>query len=281
MNRNSKIVGILCADSSDMYLAKAIYYLERRLSEAGYLSMLCTTGYTMQRKQDALRLLISRDVDGIILVGSHFIGQEESDNDYIREAAGKVPVIILNGQLDHPNVYSTGCDDHQASMDATLALIDSGVKSLLYFYDTQSYSGNKKQSGFLDACAERGIVDNFHLLYVGDREDIDGVATRLERLHESGMHFSAIMCSEDYLAVGAVRFAQKAGIRVPDELQIIGYNNSLLTKCCTPELTSVNNHLEEISEHAVKTLLDVLGGGTFPENKFFNGEPVKRGSTRF
>ena len=278
---NEKTVGLLCTDSSDLYLAKAVYFIERRLSESGYHSMLCTTGYTLQRKQESLRLLLAKKVDAIALVGSHFIGKDASENDYIREAADQMPLVLLNGELDHPNIYSTSCNDYQATKDATLAMIDDGVKSLLYFYDTQSYSGRKKQNGFKDACAERGIDDTFHLLYVGDREDIDGVANRIERLWESGMHFSGIICSEDYLALGTVKFARRSGISIPKNLQVIGYNNSLLTKCCDPELTSVDNCLEDICEQVVRALLAVLDGGTFPEKKVFSGELVKRESTKF
>ncbi|MCR5674466.1 MAG: substrate-binding domain-containing protein [Lachnospiraceae bacterium] len=281
MAHTSKTVGLLCADSSDLYLAKAVYFIEKNLSESGFHSMLCTTGYTFQRKKESLKLLLSKEVDAIALVGSHFIGMEDSENNYIREAADKLPIVLLNGELDHPNVYSVSCDDYQATKDATTALIDDGIKSLLYFYDTQSYSGKKKQSGFKDACAEKGIEDTFHLLYVGDREDIDGVATRLERLWESGMHFDGIVCSEDYLALGTVKFAHRAGIMIPKNLQIIGYNNSLLTKCCDPELTSVDNHLEDISEQVVKALISVLEGGTFPEKKLFAGELIRRDTTKF
>lgn len=278
---NSKTVGLLCADSSDLYLAKAVYFIERKLSESGYHSMLCTTGYTFQRKQESLKLLLAKEVDAIALVGSHFIGQNETENAYIREAADRMPLVLLNGELDYPNIYSASCDDYQATKDATNALIDDGVKSLLYFYDTQSYSGRKKQSGFKDACSEKGIEDTFHLLYVGDREDIDGVSTRIERLWESGMHFSGIVCSEDYLALGTVKFARRCGISIPKNLQVIGYNNSILTKCCDPELTSVDNHLEDISEQVVKALLCVLDGGAFPEKKYFAGDIIKRDSTKF
>ena len=280
MAPNTKTVGLLCADSSDLYLAKAVYFIEKKLSENGYHSMLCTTGYTFQRKQESLQLLLSKQMSAVVLVGSHFIGQEDSESDYIREAAKKTPIVLLNGEIDHPNIFSASCDDYQATKDATTMLIEDGATSLLYFYDTQSYSGRKKQSGFKDACAEKGITDTFHLLYVGDREDIDGVATRVERLWDSGMHFTGIVCSEDYLALGAVKFARRYGIAIPKNLQVIGYNNSLLTKCCDPELTSVNNHLEEISEEVVKALISVLNGGTFPEKKLFKGELVKRDSTR-
>lgn len=281
MSHSTKTVGLLCADSSDLYLAKAVYYIEKKLSEGGYHSMLCTTGYTFQRKHESLRLLLSKKVDAVAMVGSHFISQEPSENAYIKEAAEQVPIILLNGELNCPNVFSTGCDDYQASKDATLALIKDGLKSLLYFYDTQSYSGKKKQNGFSDACSENGITDTFHLLYVGDREDIDGVAARLERLWESGMHFDGIMCSEDYLALGAVKFARRVGIAIPKNLQIIGYNNSLLSKCSDPEITSVNNHLEENCDQVVRAISNVLDNQPFPERKIFQGELISRETTRF
>ncbi len=281
MAHSSKTVGLLCTDSSDLYLAKAVYFIEKKLSEEGYHSMLCTTGYTFQRKQESLRLLLEKEVNAIALVGSHFIGQDEAENKYLYDAADKMPIVLLNGEIDHPNVYTSSCDDYQATKDATAALIDDGARSLLYFYDTQSYSGRKKQAGFRDACQDKGITDTFHLLYVGDREDIDGVSNRVERLWESDMHYDAVVCSEDYLALGVVKFARRTGIAIPKNLQVIGYNNSLLTKCCDPELTSVDNHLEDISEQVVKALLSVLDGGSFPEKKIFKGELIKRDTTKF
>ena len=280
MAGNMKTVGLLCTDSSDLYLAKAVYCIERNLSEHGYHSLLCTTGYTFQRKQESLGLLLSKDIDAVILVGSQFIGHDENENEYIKKAAEQLPVILVNGELEYENIYSCCCDDHQATKDATLSLIDSGAKSLLYFYDNHTYSGKKKQSGFADACSERGVTDTFNLLYVGEREDIGDVAVRLERLWESGIHFDAIVTSEDYLAVGAVKFARRNGIQIPGDLQIIGYNNSLLTVCCEPELTSIDNHLEDVCDLVVGAAVSILENGTFPPRKVLPGELIKRDSTK-
>ena len=106
-----KTIGIMCADSSDPYLAKAIYYIEQKLRANGYDSILCCTGYDLDTKASSMNLLITKKVDGIILVGSNFIYEKEDDNKYILGAAGQVPVMLLNAAMDAPNVYSIVSDD--------------------------------------------------------------------------------------------------------------------------------------------------------------------------
>ncbi len=219
-------------------------------------------------------------MDAVILVGSHFISLDAKENEYIRNAAKQVPVLLLNGELDGPGIFYCSSDSYRAAKEATLALIDEGVTDLLYYYDAQSYCGKKKQAGFTDACEERGIKGTFQLLYVGERDDIDDVASRLDRLCESGIRFNGIVASEDYLAVGALKFAKRNGIHVPKELQVIGYNNSLLGRCCEPELTSIYNHLEDLCDQLSDAAVCILEKGTFPEKKVSRCELIKRGSTR-
>ena len=133
-----KTIGIMCADSSDPYLAKAIYYIEQKLRANGYDSILCCTGYNLDTKASSMNLLITKKVDGIILVGSNFIYEKEEDNKYITDAAVQVPVMLLNAAMDAPNVYSVVSDDFTSMYDATLEMIRSGVKDILYFYNSTS-----------------------------------------------------------------------------------------------------------------------------------------------
>ena len=100
-------IGILCADSSDLFLAKAVYYLEQELQSNGYESLLCCTGYNLDIKKNYLNLILSKKVDGIILVGSNFIGTNEEENQYIKDVSAQVPIMLLNASFDYPNVYST------------------------------------------------------------------------------------------------------------------------------------------------------------------------------
>lgn len=277
-----KTIGIMCADSSDLYLAKAIYYIEQTLRENGYDSILCCTGYDLAMKQSAMNLLITKKVDGIVLVGSNFIYEREEDNKYIVDAAAQVPVMLLNAALDAPNVYCIVSDDFTSMYNATMSMIDSGVKDILYFYNSTSYSGKKKLAGYRAAMEEKGLLKSGNLmqLYQGSHEDIPAMAEHLKKAHAKGLAFHGIIAADDSLALGALKYARENALTVPKDLSIIGYNNSMLVCCCDPELSSIDNKLETLCTHLITTLLGVLDGNEMPKQTVFSGELVERGTTK-
>ena len=107
---NTQTIGLVCADCSDIYLAKAIYYIEEELRSNGYNSILCCSGYELKNKEGAMLLLGNQRVDGIVLIGSSYVYDQEADNQYIRDIALSMPVMLLNAALDAPNVYSVVTD---------------------------------------------------------------------------------------------------------------------------------------------------------------------------
>ena len=277
-----KTIGIMCADSSDLYLAKAIYYIERKLRANDYDSILCCTGYELETKTASLNLLITKKVDGIILVGSNFIYENEADNKYIVDAAAQIPVMLLNADLDAPNVYSVVSDDFTSIYEATLQMIDTGIKDILYFYNSASYSGKRKLAGYRAAMEERKLLTDEKLMqfYHGSHEDIPAMAEHLLKLSQNGMQFHGVIAADDTLALASVKYAKEMGFRIPEDFSILGYNNSMLANCCDPELTSIDNKLETLCQHLITTLLGVLNGSEMPKKTIFSGEIVKRGTTR-
>lgn len=274
-------VGILCADSSDLYLAKAVYHIERNLRAGGYHSVLCCTGYDLEDMKDSLLHLLNQRVDSVIMVGSTFIATDSGDNQYIRDAAAQLPIMLLNADLDCPNVYCTMCDDFKSMQDATLALLNKGITDILYLYNSNSYSGKKKLSGYQSAYLMKDVPLNkqYQQFFNGTHEDIDGVCHFLNDLHKKGLDFHAVIASEDMLAAGAIKYAKMNGLDVPFDLSVIGYNNSLLTTCSEPEITSVDNHLETLCSQLVKTCIGTLNGEEMPQKTIFSGELVHRTST--
>lgn len=276
-----KTIGVMCADSSDLYLAKAIYFIEQKLRANGYDSILCCTGYELETEEKCLNLLISKKVDGIILVGSHFIYESESDNRYIMDAALQVPVMLLNASFDAPNVYSIVSDDYNSMYEATKQMIASGIQDILYFYNSTSYSGKRKLAGYRAAMEEAGLLRSGNLmqLYTGSHEDIQGMCEHLMKVQGKGILFRGVIASDDNLALGAIKYARTAGLHIPEELAIIGYNNSLLAACCNPELTSIDNKLETLCQHLITTLMGLLNGSEMPKKTVFSGEIIHRGTT--
>ncbi len=274
-------VGILCADCSDLYLAKAVSYIERNLRNGGYHSVLGCTGYHLQDKKTTLSMILNQRVDAVIMVGSNFVEAQSGDNDYIREAASQVPIMLLNAGLDFQDVYCTMCDDFNSMQEATLSLIDYGISDILYLYNSTSYSNIKKLTGYQSACTLRGIPinDDYQQFFHGGTEDIDGVSQLLTELHDKGLTFHAVLASDDMLAAGAVKYAKQNKLSIPDDLSIIGYNNSLLTVCSEPEITSVDNHLENLCSQLVKTCIGVLNGEDMPQKTIFSGKLVHKATT--
>ncbi|MCR5557355.1 MAG: LacI family transcriptional regulator [Butyrivibrio sp.] len=278
-----KTIGILCADASDLYLAKAIYFIEQNLRENGYHSVLCCTGYEMESRKDSLNLLLSQHVDSVVMVGSNFIMNNAEDNQYVNDAAASVPIMLLNADFDCSNVYCTLCDDYKATQDATEKMIDAGLSNILYLYNSNSYSGLKKLAGFQNAMLTHDIPlkKEMQQCFKGSHEDIDGVKNFVESIYKKGIRFDGIITSDDFLAVGAMNFARANNISVPKDLQIIGYNNSILTLCSEPDISSIDNRLEDMCIQLVKTLIGTLSQNEMPQKTIFSGELIKRGSTAF
>lgn len=277
-----RTIGILCADSSDIFLAKAVYYLEQELQANGYESLLCCTGYNLDIKRKYLNLILSKKVDSVILVGSNFIGANDDENDYIKEASNQVPVMLLNASFDYNNVYSTLCDDYSTMYHATEKMIDSGVKDILYLYNSESYSGQKKLKGFLEAIEKQNSKKSKELVYKfdGDIYKTDEVASFIEKIAKKHS-FNGIIASEDALAIGGLKYAIQNGLRVPEDLSIIGYNNSVLSTCSTPSLSSIDNKLETQTHQLIQTLMGVLNGNDMPKKSIFSGNLISRETTLF
>ena len=98
-------------------------------------------------------------MDGIILVGSNFIGTNEEENQYIKDVSAQVPIMLLNASFDYPNVYSTLCDDYTSMFEATVSMLDAGIEDILYLYNSNSYSGVKKLGGFRAAMEAHSVPD--------------------------------------------------------------------------------------------------------------------------
>lgn len=276
-------VGVLCADSSDPFLAEAIFYIEQNLRKNGYDVILCCTGYELKHKKKYMEVLLSKRVDAVILIGSNYIEENDSNNDYIREAACQVPVMLVNGALDSPNVFSTLCDDFTAMCKVTSLLINSGVSDILYLYNSFSYSGKNKLAGFKEAyrLAEKPLAKDMMKYFNSRDKSVGEICDFLCTERARGTQFSAVVCADDKLAIGALKYAKKMGLKVPSKFSVTGFNNLSIATYCEPELTSVDTKLESVCDHCVASLMNILSGKEIPTRTVFSYEIIRRGSTSF
>lgn len=263
-----RTVGVVCTDVTDPFYAAAVGQVEGLLRAWGMDTLLCCTGSELSRKKQCLVSLVERKVDAVVLIGSAF--QEETDNSHIREAASRIPVVIVNGWISLPNVYCVVCDERGALRDLMGELKAQNAVAPLYLYDATTYSGNEKLRGFWEGCQLWGMGE--------------GRAVKIEKSMQAAEEavrscyakepFDCVVASEDLLAVGALKGLERLGRRLP----VVGFNNSVLCRCTTPELSSVDNMLESMCQSAVRILSDLDEGRSVSSKTLLSARLVRRAS---
>lgn len=270
-------IGLLCADTSDPYLGRSVYFLEQGLRKHSYDSLLCCTGYDRAQKEKCTDMLLARHVDALVFIGSNFIDPEDEQNAYLYRAASQVPVLLVNGLLKGKNLYSILCDDREASRHATARLLLTGSLRPLFLLRAPSFSGLRKQDGFLRALSDAGIPAQPEQILHAPEGLLQAEELLLQRYGD--YPFDAVLASDDELAVAALKFACKKGLSVPSDIAVVGYNNSILAHCCEPELTSVDNRPEYLCDTAVTLLMSLMDGKSAPEKIELSAEMIPRATT--
>lgn len=270
-----KMIGVLCTDVADIYYAKAVSIIENVLRQNGFDALLCCTGNDLNDKKKYIDLLLAKRVDAIILIGSPF--KEKLDNSHIEQASSKVPVIIINGFLPFDHTYCITCDEKEAMFQNVSSLLSKGHTNILYLYDTDTYSGMQKLEGYKQAFADFGVVtDDKYILKVP--KDIPSIISKVIEFIQAHYELSAIVASEDLLAIGAMKAVLSLGYAIPDDLPVIGFNNSLLCECTSPTLTSVDNGVELLCTTAINLLVDVFDGKSVANKITISSKLIERES---
>lgn len=253
-----KTVGIICPDISDIYMAKAVSYLESNLHDHGYDCILGCSGFKQEEKENYVKLLLSKKIDTLILVGSTYAGRgkDEADTDYIREAAEQASVFMINAKVAGDNIYCTYADDFQATYEVTKAYLRRGKEKILFMYDSESFSARQKMAGYEAALQDAGrpVLGNLKFKTKNDIEYTKNMLLEYNKV----LDFDSVLATDDGIAVGAIKYAKIKGLSIPEELSITGYNNSILAIGSDPELTSVDSKLGIMCRKTVERMIDLL-----------------------
>jgi len=274
-----KTIGILCADVTDIYLANAVSFLQRDLRSKGFDSVLHCTGYDYESKRKSMKIMEGRRVDAVIMVGSQYIERINKKNDYILETSKTIPVMLVNGYLDGDNIYCNLSDDYEAFYDATIQLIEKGSRKIMFLFRELSYSRNNKWEGYKAALAKYGLALDESLI-LQSNNSMQFVKEDIAAAKENGLEFDAIIACDDELAIGALKYAKEYNLKIPNELSVIGCNNSVLSICSRPELSSIDNMCEQLCSNTVNMLMRVLDHQCVAKKVVVSTRLVKRETTR-
>ncbi len=271
-HNSMKMIGILCTDVAQLYYGTAVSIIETGLQKAHINSILCCTGYDIESKKNAMATLLSKRVDAIILVGSIF--KEQDDNLHVQEAAKSIPIIAINAYFDFENVYSIYCDEKTAVEKLVYDMCEGGYNAPAIIYRTFTFSAKNKLMGYSEAMHNlRKKSVTLQLSELSD-DELDSDMLEIAAFLQQNPQVDAVIGADDLIAVTALKAMQKDGNLLP----LVGINNSMLCNCSTPTLSSIDNRVRELSDVAVKTLIELIGGQTAPKTQIFSSELVKRES---
>ncbi len=274
--KSMKTVGVITIDIRDIYYANVAYIIEQEFSKLGYSVILSNTGGDTEEKIKYIKMLSEKKVDGLILVGSVF--RDRKLDKFIADLSLSKPLVMVNGFFEEGNVYSIICDDSYGITLCVDYLCSKGYKDIIYLQDAETYSGQSKSEGFKLGIVKNGLELKPHSIIKVEKGLMGGYRA-VEQIAASNQAFGAVISGEDITAVGAMKKLKELGVRIPDDVAVTGFNNSIISQCCDPELTTVDSKMETMGIGAVRILNDIFEGRNVSTKTVITPELVIRKST--
>ncbi len=256
VTQSSHMAGILISDIRMTHHTEGVYYIEQEFSKRGYSCIIYNTGLNPESMALHIQMLSQKKIEALVLVGS--IYQNETVKRAISQFIPSVPVAICNGYFEAPNVYGVVADECNGVMDCVRLLAEKGRKKICFIYYNDTPSNQQKILGFTRGCREFLSDDSSCLVKV--EMNISKVENILTDFFSSHSEVDAVIFAEDFLALIGLHVLATLNKRIPDDIAVIGINNSKYACISNPSLTSLDNMLYDMSIMAVRTLLNVLDG---------------------
>lgn len=272
----TRMIGILLEDVRNVQHALIAYTIEQALTAAGYAGIIVNTGTTDEKKNDYMRLLAARQIDGAIMVGSTY--QNRCMEDLIRTYMPDIPVVMANGWLDLPNVHGVLVDEQKGIEDCVSLLLKKGRRHIVFAMTSSTPSGLNKLAGYRDGLRNSGLADSDMIVEKDCLTAEDGARTA-DRLLLEHPEADAVIFSEDIPAMGFIRRMAERGVKIPDKISVIGTNNSSFCELSWPRLSSLDNKTVEMCEEAVRIMIALLGGQKLPDRVMLLCDIREREST--
>lgn len=217
--------------------------------------------------------VIASSVDGIL-----FMSDILTDDEYEQIEKTPVPVIFVNGYSTHPKLGSVCIDNESCSYQTTMEMIKRGNKKIIYISTEHLYSVNEmKEEGYRKAMKEAGlepvIVKSSGDLSINEKHFTDILENDVPEV---------VLASRDSMAISFMNIASKRGIKVPEQLQVIGFQNTRYAELSNPKLTCVETPIYEIGNVAMSNLTELMRstGEVEPKNTFVDYRIIWRESTK-
>jgi len=252
---HTHIVGIIVPSLHVSFFSSVVAGIEPVMNKNGYAILLYQSNESFEQEKKGIETLLQLRVDGII----SSITTETFDTKYYEEVQNRnVPLVFFDRALDIKDVPSVTINDYKGGFLAAEHLIKQGYKRIVHI-TAEEHIGifEERMRGYLDALAFYKIPIDERLIIKG-KFSLEFGRECVRHLLKENIAFDSIFALEDFTALGAIEELKKKGIRIPEDVGIIGFANEAFGEHVTPSLSTVDQHPVKMGEEAAKMLLRML-----------------------
>lgn len=251
------LIGVLVPELANPIFPALAQAIETRASPEGLASILCNTRESALREVDYVHMLLDRRVEGMVFISSEVTNLRADHAHYAKLLEEGARIVFVNGALPSLAAPSVGVDERAAGEIATRHLIELGHERIGFVAGLEHYLPTRlKAEGRAAALADAGLESGGLTAHADFSTEGGGRA--LAQLLSLPEPPTAVICSSDTMAIGALHEAARRGLRVPRDLSIVGFDGIDATRWTVPELTTVEQPINRIADTAVQTLLTLI-----------------------
>jgi LacI family transcriptional regulator, repressor for deo operon, udp, cdd, tsx, nupC, and nupG len=273
------LIGLIVPDLANPIFPAYAQSFAAKLLDEGYVAVLCALGRAGAAEADYAEILAEHRADGLIVVSGMNANTEIDHQHYKALRAAEMPAVFVNGYVDGIDIPAVSCDDTFAAEASVRHLHELGHTRLGLLVGPARYSPvQRKIDGFRSEMAARGLsCDDHHI--VETVFSIEGGVVGAHWLIERGI--TGIVAGSDLVALGAIRGVRQAGLRVPDDVSVVGFDDTELMQLTDPPLTTIRQPVLAIVDLAVRLLVErVKRTQVLPAREYLvRPELTVRGST--
>ena len=250
-------IGLLVPELTNPVFPALAQAMEARATEAGLATILCNTTAAAFREVDYVRMLLDRRVDGMIFISCEMTHLAGEHGHYQRLVDDGARLVFVNGALDELDVPCVSVDERHAGYVATRHLLSLGHRRIGFVGGPSDYLPTReKGAGYAEALDEDGLEARG--LRAHDEFSFEGGRRAARELLDRDDRPTAVICSSDVMALGVLKEAHALGLRVPDDLSVVGFDGIDAAGWVEPPLTTVEQPIEELASTAVDLLRTVV-----------------------
>ncbi len=256
-NQNTKTIGVIIPEIVHHFFTTVITGIEKLANDKGYNVMICLSNESYEKEVLNLQMLANGVVDGIIASVSKETEEKDDYRHFTELINNGIPLVMFDRVVDEINCSKVIADDKGGAILATQQLLKNGCKRIALL-TTPDYVtvGKERREGYLKALNDYDVEVNPDLIIkIDDKLTIDD---QLSVLFEGGIAPDGIFAVNEIYAATVMKVARKYGYSIPEDIEVIGFTDGLISEFTTPSMTTVAQHGRTMGRKSCELLLDEI-----------------------